>query len=162
MNERSRDCFHSGNEESRHPVLICVPTPMLVLTVMLMSGLMWPLREVQCSAQSGVSSLRIGEHLHSSHCHFLSPVPSRFCVGAALSVLGAAEGEEWCAEVEHLELSLGTVQWRPQDRTHPGNSGHGGQPAVLPWEQGGHCIGKTRESGSEFCTGPQVVALGPF
>lgn len=39
-------------------------------------------------------------------------------------------GEEWSAEIEHLELSLGTVQWSPQDRTHPANSGHGGQPAA--------------------------------
>lgn len=70
-------------------------------------------------------------------------------------------GEEWSAEVEHLELSLGTVQWRPQDRTHQQTVG------MVVSQQfamgaGSHCIGKTQESGSEFRTGPQVVALRPF
>lgn len=77
VNERSRDCFHSGNEESRHPVLICVPTPMLVLTVMLMSGLMWPLREVQCSAQSGVP-----------HCALVSTSTPATVTSCHLSLLG--------------------------------------------------------------------------
>lgn len=63
-------------------------------------------------------------------------------------------GEEWSAEIEHLELSLGTVQWSSQDRTHPANSGHGGQPAVPPWEQAVTAL-ERHGSSSEFHTGPQ-------
>lgn len=69
MNERSRNYLHSGNEESRHPVLICVPNPMLVADgdahVSTPGG---PWRKVQCSAQSG-------EHLHSSPLSLLVTCP---------------------------------------------------------------------------------------
>lgn len=49
MNERSRNCLYSGSEESRHPVLICVPNPMLVADG---DAHVWtpggPWRNVQC------------------------------------------------------------------------------------------------------------------